>query len=695
MKCFKMFGLFFASLAMLAMVGCGGGGGGSHSNPVVAPTTTNLNVNIPGASLGNNGGNGSLRAAVRASVAFDDLLRLRVEYSDNGVLKSDGTEDRKLTKNGSDYECKNISLLLGRDYRFSVFLANAPTKKLLENQISKDELKQDASVQVDEVSTLKTQVYDAWVEANPTISNKNFTNFVENTGKTVEELTDKAKVEELSTGAKAEDIKNQVTTFVKATETVIETAIKKAEEEGKKTEEIQVTELISEEDIPELEDLPTEVKPAETIGTEDLTPEALTTATGFAAFETLRKAKWEVAKEADIKPLVTYDNGKAAKVIYSYIEKWETLNNESYFVEAKVDESHLHYFVYDKINNVFAQTGNLFPHSDDDENYFVYDIKTGENKIISGNMLIETAKVGEVTYLRGTDQDADQSGKKKVFYMASVAMPADLKAAIEEIKNPSGKDDHGDNGDNGDNDPNMIDGYPDYKVLTNWTVASNEAISSLVSLSANKAGRIIYASDRTVKLENSEEPKWWGLANPNNNVFLYVIQKDGVLGVIQVTGQTSKQVANLMVNNRLAYAGDFVGTDYRTPTYLKAETTTYTNNKTYIKLTDMSEAYIVEGTDQAIEPFVKDFIIEVDTISSDLAVALNNMSNGDSGDNGNNNGDNGNDNSGEQEAELGGVLPSNPSNPSTPVINPEGTGEDDSGTSGSAGGLLATGNRRR
>ena len=62
MKCFKMFCLLFASLAMLAMVGCGGGGGGgSHNtNP---NTTVAVLVPLP------TGGSASMRTSMRAVVA--------------------------------------------------------------------------------------------------------------------------------------------------------------------------------------------------------------------------------------------------------------------------------------------------------------------------------------------------------------------------------------------------------------------------------------------------------------------------------------------------------------------------------------------------------------------------------------------------------------------------------------------------
>ena len=62
MKCFKMFGLLFASLAMLAMVGCGGGGGGGSHN-TNQNTTVAVLVPLP------TGGSASMRTSMRAVAA--------------------------------------------------------------------------------------------------------------------------------------------------------------------------------------------------------------------------------------------------------------------------------------------------------------------------------------------------------------------------------------------------------------------------------------------------------------------------------------------------------------------------------------------------------------------------------------------------------------------------------------------------
>ena len=63
MKCFKMFGLLFASLAMLAMVGCGGGGGGGGSHNTNQNTTVAVLVPLP------TGGSASMRTSMRAVAA--------------------------------------------------------------------------------------------------------------------------------------------------------------------------------------------------------------------------------------------------------------------------------------------------------------------------------------------------------------------------------------------------------------------------------------------------------------------------------------------------------------------------------------------------------------------------------------------------------------------------------------------------
>lgn len=117
MKCFKMFGLLFASLAMLAMVGCGGGGGGSSSPATQNPT---LNVSIPGGPFQQT------TASFRAVQIADELV-VKVEAYEKGVKKSSGIEDKKATynKNTDKYEC-SITVLPGVEYRLIAYLNGKP-----------------------------------------------------------------------------------------------------------------------------------------------------------------------------------------------------------------------------------------------------------------------------------------------------------------------------------------------------------------------------------------------------------------------------------------------------------------------------------------------------------------------------------------------------------------------------------------
>ena len=164
MKCFKMFGLLFASLAMLAMVGCGGGGGSS------SPATQNptLNVSIPGGPFQQT------TASFRAVQIADELV-VKVEAYEKGVKKSSGIEDRKATynKNKDKYEC-SITVLPGVEYRLIAYLNDKP---VLSNQIAASKVQNNATITIDATTTLKTQVYDKW---NDSSSNKSFSNFVKN-----------------------------------------------------------------------------------------------------------------------------------------------------------------------------------------------------------------------------------------------------------------------------------------------------------------------------------------------------------------------------------------------------------------------------------------------------------------------------------------------------------------------------------
>ena len=165
MKCFKMFGLLFASLAMLAMVGCGGGGGGSSSPATQNPT---LNVSIPGGPFQQT------TASFRAVQIADELV-VKVEAYEKGVKKSSGIEDRKATynKNTDKYEC-SITVLPGVEYRLIAYLNGKP---VMSNQIAASKVQNNATITIDATTTLRTQVYDKWKDSS---TNKSFSNFVKN-----------------------------------------------------------------------------------------------------------------------------------------------------------------------------------------------------------------------------------------------------------------------------------------------------------------------------------------------------------------------------------------------------------------------------------------------------------------------------------------------------------------------------------
>ena len=378
MKCFKMFGLLFASLAMLAMVGCGGGGGGSSSPATQNPT---LNVSIPGGPFQQT------TASFRAVQIADELV-VKVEAYEKGVKKSSGIEDRKATynKNRDEYEC-SITVLPGVEYRLIAYLNDKP---VLSNQISASKVQNNATITIDATTTLKTQVYDKWKDSS---SNKSFSNFVKNCEKKGIDIDKPADIATLS-GVSTTDF---------------ETELKKVANNDKSAQ------------LPEVKTID-----VSKIGTEDLETSG-DKPTSNDVVDKLLAASWKDTTESEVSELFSYYNGKTAKIIYSYDgEKWVNPTDDTYMVYFKrPDNIHLwHFYVGNKPSNA-----EIHMHNDI---WDIYHLKLNKNKTLDiSSYKFKKATVGNKVYLKA--EDVNSNNVLDSIFMEQVNIPTDLKASIDEL----------------------------------------------------------------------------------------------------------------------------------------------------------------------------------------------------------------------------------------------------------------------
>ena len=434
--------LVVALMATFAMVGCGGGGGSSKKTS----TTTSMNVLVDGTPLA------APASSLRAAQVVDKITVKIAGYKkgvEDASLKLTDREATFLEKDGkSGYACIVDGLLSGVDYRFSAWNGS---DKFMENQLAADELLNGGDVKVTVETTLKTKVYDAWIAKAVAAgeTNKSVSNFKKNLTDSGKQTTD-AAIAALS-GVDKDQYTKELNDVAN-------------NKEGAKLPEVKEDEI-------DLKDVTVEDK------------EPQPTPSSFASREALEKATWRAADESVVKPLVTSSASKAAKVLYTYNgEKWET-PTEAYFVEAVISpDLNLHYFAFGLVDSKYTGMGQIFPFVEDNNTYFSYEIHVNENKTSSGYCSFETAVVDGITYLKGTDKEKDANGNKKVFYMASVAIPQGLVTAIEQMKNTT-----------------PTTGYPNELIkeldtAEGWVEATEE-LNTLLTTNDNKVVALLFSTE--------------------------------------------------------------------------------------------------------------------------------------------------------------------------------------------------------
>ncbi|MBQ2592967.1 MAG: lipocalin family protein [Candidatus Riflebacteria bacterium] len=116
----------------------------------------------------------NVNSSARLQTNNDSDFAVSTTGYDNGQLKTTLT-DVKAIASGTKYECRISGLINAYDYRFTFKYKGKP---VMENQISKSELQNDAVIPVDVNTSIKTLGYDSWLSKSP--SNASFENFKNN-----------------------------------------------------------------------------------------------------------------------------------------------------------------------------------------------------------------------------------------------------------------------------------------------------------------------------------------------------------------------------------------------------------------------------------------------------------------------------------------------------------------------------------
>ena len=113
-------------------------------------------------------------SSARLQSSNDSDFAVTTTGYDNGQLKTTLT-DVKAIASGTKYVCRISGLINAYDYRFTFKYKGKP---VMQNQISKSELQNDAEIPVDVNTSIKTLGYDSWLSKSP--SNASFENFKNN-----------------------------------------------------------------------------------------------------------------------------------------------------------------------------------------------------------------------------------------------------------------------------------------------------------------------------------------------------------------------------------------------------------------------------------------------------------------------------------------------------------------------------------
>lgn len=163
---FKNLFLFFALVSLIILTACEHHHH-HHNNNNGTSSTSSVNLSIDATDF-------NVNSSLRRQTNTDSDFAVTTTGYDNGKLMTT-LNDVKAIASGTKYECKISGLIVGYDYRFSFKYKDTV---VMQNQISKSELQNDAEIPLDVDTSIKTLAYDSWLSKNP--SNASFGNFEEN-----------------------------------------------------------------------------------------------------------------------------------------------------------------------------------------------------------------------------------------------------------------------------------------------------------------------------------------------------------------------------------------------------------------------------------------------------------------------------------------------------------------------------------
>ena len=151
---FRYLFLCVAIVSILILTACGH----HHHHDNNGPTSTSSTV-----SLSIDATDLNLNTSLRLQSNNDSDFAVTTTGYDNGLLKTTLT-DVKAIASGSKYECKISGLINAYDYRFTFKYKGKP---VMQNQISKSELQNDAVIPVNVNTSIKTLAFDSWLSKKP------------------------------------------------------------------------------------------------------------------------------------------------------------------------------------------------------------------------------------------------------------------------------------------------------------------------------------------------------------------------------------------------------------------------------------------------------------------------------------------------------------------------------------------------
>ncbi len=162
---FRYLFLCVAIVSTLILTACGHHHHHDNNGPLSTSSTVSLSIDATDLNL---------IASSRAQASNGSDFLVTTTGYDNGKLMTT-LNDVKAIASGTKYECKISGLINAYDYRFTFKYKG---KAVMQNQISKSELQNDAVIPVDVNTSIKTLAFDSWLSKNPT--NASFENFKNN-----------------------------------------------------------------------------------------------------------------------------------------------------------------------------------------------------------------------------------------------------------------------------------------------------------------------------------------------------------------------------------------------------------------------------------------------------------------------------------------------------------------------------------